>query len=301
MRTLIVLLSFTLAFYQCKEAKPNNESPESPASEAGMARLARVPDSWVQNRVKSAKNKLLATKAGSIVWEGMQAHGGLEQWYTNGPLSFHFNYQPLDGGTQRNTFQAIDTWRNHARHFKAGDSTAQYGWNGKVAWKKARDSIAFPYDVRFWALTPYYFAGLPFVLDGEGVNLEKLRAKNFKGESYDVVKVTFDPGTGDAPDDYYILYFHPDTHRLKVIRYIVSYPAYFKKGEHMPEKFMEVLGEQISGGIVFPQQYRTYWLTEEELPGEYITDITLASIEFLPDLETVFFEVPEGADIIDTL
>ncbi len=241
------------------------------------------------------------TEAGKLVWESMQAHGGLDRWYANGPLSFQFNYQPLGEGTQRNTYQAIDTWRNQARHFKVGDSTAQYGWDGKVAWKIAADSTVFPYDVRFWALTPYYFSALPFVLDGEGVHLEKLPPKAYKGTSHDAVKVTFAPGTGDAPDDYYILYFHPESHQLKVIRYIVSYPAYFKKGEHMPEKFMELEGEQNAGGILFPQGYKTYWLMENELPGEYITRITLSGLAFLPGLPASFFEVPRGAETIDSL
>ncbi len=300
MKPLISMLTLGILMICCKEQNTSAASALKPDSES-LVVAARVPDSWIQKRVKSAKDRLESSEAGRIVWAGMQAHGGLERWYTNGPLSFHFNYQPLGEGTQRNTFQAIDTWRNHARHFKAGDSTAQYGWNGKVAWKKAQDSTAFPYDVRFWALTPFYFTGLPFVLDGDGVNLEKLPVKSFNGVAYEAVKVTFDPGTGDAPDDYYILYFHPDTHEMKVIRYIVSYPAYFKKGEHMPEKFMELLGRQEIGGILFPEGYKTYWLNEDEGPGEYITNITLARVAFLPKLEAAFFEVPEGSQILDSL
>tara|TARA_R110001606_G_scaffold194682_1_gene342402 strand:- start:499 stop:657 length:159 start_codon:yes stop_codon:yes gene_type:complete len=52
------------------------------------------------------------------------------------------------------------------------------------------------------------------MLDGEGVNLELLPQVNYKDISQDVVKVTFDSGTGDAPDDYYILYMDAKTHLL---------------------------------------------------------------------------------------
>lgn len=73
-----------------------------------------------------------------------------------------------------------------------------------------------------FGLNPIYFLGQPFILDGEGVHLERLAETVYKDTSQDVIKVTFDAATGDAPDDYYILYFQEDTHHLSAIRYIVS-------------------------------------------------------------------------------
>jgi len=167
------------------------------------------------------------------------------------------------------------------------------------AWVQAKDSTAFAYDTRFWALTPIYFLGQPFILDGEGVNLELLPKKIYREKNNDVVKVTFDPGTGDAPDDYYILYFDVDTHRLSVIRYIVSYPAYFKKGEHLPEKFMDLSEYKTINGITLPTYYKTHWLAEGEQPGEYITKIEVSDIEFVKNLGEDFFKGPEGANIME--
>ena len=230
----------------------------------------------------------------------MEAHGGLEKWYKNGPISFRFNYQPLDGSTQRDTYQTIDTWRSKARHYNVGDSTSQYGWNGKNAWLMA-DSTTFKYNTRFWSLTPYFFTAQPFALDGNGVNLELLTPKIFNGKLQDVVKVTFDAGTGDSPDDYYVLYFDNETHKMGVIRYIVSYPAYFKNGGNSPEKLMELFGEQIVDGISFPKSYKTHWLSPEETAGEHITSITLSAIKFRPDIEADFFDIPLEAKILEGL
>ena len=293
----IAILSFIL-FSACKEqSKPIEKGLE--AIEEKLKENTLAPTLWVNSRVLKAKNRLEKTEAGKVVWNAMEAHGGLKKWFTNGALSFRFNYKPLDGSTQRDSYQTIDTWRNRAKHTSVIDSEAHFGWNGKTAWVKAKDSTAFVYDTKFWALTPIYFLGQPFILDGEGVNLELLTQKLYKEKNNDVVKVTFDSGTGDAPDDYYVLYFDADSHQLSVIRYIVSYPAYFKDGGHLPEKFMDLSDYKTVGGITFPTLYKTHWLAENEQPGEYITKIEVSDIEFVKNIKEDFFEVPEGAKIIE--
>lgn len=294
-KILIVLV--LMAAVGCKQESKTEEEAASTPTNTEITRY--MPESWIKNRVEKAKSKLEKSEAGKIVWSAMEAHGSLETWYSNGPLSFRFNYQPLDGSTQRDSYQTIDTWSNKARHTSATDSTAHFGWTGETAWIKAKDSTAFKYDTKFWALTPIYFLGQPFILDGVGVNLEVLPKKMYKNVSQDVVKVTFDAGTGDAPDDYYILYFREDNHQLSAIRYIVSYPEYFKDGGHLPEKFMEVIGENRVEGILFPTGYKTHWLTDDEEPGEYITKIDISNIHFEDNLEEGFFEVPEEAKVLE--
>lgn len=261
--------------------------------------LALKPDTWINERVANAKTRLESSDAGKIVWQAMEAHGGLKKYFQNGPLSFRFDYVPLDGSTRRYTYQTIDTWSNKARHWSPNNPNESFGWDGENAWKQVKDSTAFPFDMRFWALTPYYFLAQPFILDGEGVQLEKLEDKSHKGVSYDAVKVTFDAGTGDAPDDYYVLYFGKDNHKLAVIRYIVSYPQYFPEGGHLPEKLMELQGTTVVDGIEFATGYHTHWLTKDEKAGEHITTITVDTIKFSPDTKNTYFEIPEGAKIIE--
>lgn len=299
MKTVHIFFSLILVLLvsACKEQP---QKIEDAAMEKEMAKTnALVPASWVVQRVEKAKERLDQTPAGKIVWSAMEAHGGLEKWYNNGPLNFRFNYQPLSGSGQRDSYQTIDTWSNRAKHTSAADSTAHYGWNGKTAWVQAKDSLAFTYDTRFWALTPIYFLGQPFILDGQGVNLELLPQKIYKEKEYDLIKVTFDEGTGDAPDDYYILYFNTSSHQLGVIRYIVSYPQYFKKGEHLPEKFMDLSDYKTIDGITLPTLYKTHWTVEDE-PGEYVTKIDVSDIKFVKNpLENTFFDAPAGSKIIE--
>jgi len=288
---ITLILAAGTAVFSCKEKQT---SAEPVAIEETRQEVNAVPQSWVDKRVENAQERLASSDAGQVVWNAMEAHGGLERWFKNGPLAFRFNYQPLDGSTQRDSYQVVDTWRNRSLHHSIVDSAASYGWTGTEAWIKAKDTTAFAYDTKFWALTPLYLMGFPFVLDGEGVNLELLPQNTYKGKENDVVKVTFDAGTGDAPDDYYILQFDVDTHLLTATRYIVSYPEYFKKGEHLPEKFMEVGPLVTVDGILLPSGLKTHW-TKNDQPGEYLTKIEITDMHFKQELEEDFFAMPEGA------
>ncbi len=254
-------------------------------------------ESWIQERVGETDERLNSSPAGQKVWKAMEAHGGLQQWYANGPLQFHFNYQPLDGNTPRNTIQISDNWSAKASHKMAVDTSRQFGWDGSVAWALP-DASEIPFDARFWALTPYYFVGIPFVLGDEGVRLEALETDTLNGEQHDLIKVTFEDGVGDAPDDYYILYLNPDSGKVAAYRYVVSYPAYFPDGGHTPEKIMVLDGEQEVNGIFFPEGYETF-MWEDQQKGDYVTNITLSDLSFLPDLPQTYFEVPRGAEVIE--
>lgn len=282
----------------CKQGEKQATGELQTSEVANHKKPSGVPSSWIARRVAKASERLQASNAGKIVWKAMEAHGGLAEWYTNGPISFRFTYTPLDGGTVRDSYQTIDNWRNLARHFSVADSSDQFGYTGDTHWTMVRDSTVFPYDTKFWALTPYYFLAQPFVLDGEGVQLEQLPDLVFEGRPQSVVKVGFEPGTGDAPDDYYILYFDKEDHLLRVIRYIVSYPEYFKDGGHSPEKFMVLTGSQNSGDFILPTGYRTYWTAANDTRGAEITRIIVGPVDFGTRVSAGFFDKPTEAKVL---
>ena len=61
---------------------------------------------------------------------------------------------------------------------------------------------------------------------------------------------------------------------------------------------MEVVGENMVDGILFPTSYKTHWLTKDEKPGEYITQIDVSNVSFENDLPKDFFDVPKDAKIL---
>ncbi|QDG53170.1 hypothetical protein FIV42_21210 [Persicimonas caeni] len=301
---LVLVAAFALAACQSTpEAQPQQDPVEEEAAEEVAEEFddqnATPPENWVTERVAESKERLQATEAGTLVWKSIEAHGGLQRWFENGPLHFRFDYRPLGEGKPRDTYQTVDTWSSRARHQMADDRDVEFGWDGEQAWQKPADAdIAL--NPRFWALTPYYFVAMPFVLGDPGVNLELVGDEELQGQTYEVVKATFSAGTGDAPDDYYVLYFHPDTHKLRALRYVVSYPGFFPEGGHTPEKLMIYEGEQTVDGITFAKNFPTHkWDTEAAKPLDKVTAIEMSDVEFRPGTPQAYFEMPEGAKALE--
>ena len=253
---------------------------------------------WVAERVAASEQRLAAQgEAGQMIAESIRTHGGLERWFSNGPLAFRFRYAPVGDRPARDTYQVIDTWSSRARHHVHGAPDEEFGWDGQVAWQTYDAEAIKP---RFWALTPYYFVGIPFVLADEGVILERAGEQTFEGQRYDLVKASFAEGTGDAPDDYYIVYLEPQSRRVAGVRYIVSYPGFFPEGGHSPEKLMKYDGAQTVGGIVFAETFRTFkWDPQTEQVGELVTNSEMSKVSFEPDTPSSFFAPPEGATVLE--
>ncbi|MEL6561032.1 MAG: DUF6503 family protein [Bacteroidota bacterium] len=295
---------YTLAFLFILAACSTPEQQSAPVTEKEVTKpytLAKPKSEWVKERVAASKQRLESTPGGKLVWNAMEFHGGLANWWNNGPLYFRFNYQPKPGtGTPRDTYETADYWTSKTRHQRVSNPAEEYGWDGKVSWRFPKE-VEIPYNTRFWSLTPYYFAGMPFVFADEGVNLTQEANQTYEGTDYHIVRATFGEGVGDAPDDYYVLYIDPETFRLSAIRYVVSYPAYFKKGEHPQEKFMTYEGQQEISGIIFPKEHRTFMWEADGSIGEYVTDITLSDVAYKPDTEQSYFEMPAKSFVMDGL
>lgn len=257
---------------------------------------ARPPKSWVEERVTGAKSRLQKSEAGQIVWKSIEAHGGLKRWYRNGPLHFRYDYQPESDRPDHDTVQTVDTWSARARHHVSEKPDREYGWDGDRAWFRPTDWER-PYDVRFWALTPYYFVGMPFVLADPGVNLEHEGTDTIEGNECEVIRATFGD-VGISPDDYYVLYIDDDDHVLRALRYIVSYDPFFDEREHSPEKLMTYDGKQVVDGIRFAESYRFFmWSPDDKTDTEVVTNAELSQVEFRPDLPGDHFDAPDDARI----
>jgi len=261
------------------------------------AQTVSPPSEWVADRVDGARERLAASEAGRLIWRSIEAHGGLEAWFANGPLAFRFDYRPVAGRAPIDTYQIVDTWRSRAWHRLTDHESVTFGWDGSNAWHHgAEDWSSHSINARFWALTPYYFVGLPFVLADDGVRLELAGETTFEARVYDLVRVTFEAGTGDSPDDYYIALIDRETHRFGGCIYIVAYPGFFPEGGHTPEKLFVYDGSQSVDGITFPERFRAFpW--SDGTAAELVTEATMSDVSFEPATEATLFSAPEGGTL----
>jgi hypothetical protein len=300
MRLLPALLLVTGLLAGC--ADPGSTSPPAESTVETTADLARPSDDAIATRIADATARLDSTEAGRLVLAAIDAHGGLETWYSNGPVHFRYTYNRLGGGPPIDTRQTIDTWSSRAVHEVVGDTassrTARFGWTGEEAWVSGTDSL--PTNARFWALTPYYFVAMPFVLADPGVNLETAGQMTAEGATYDLVYVTFAPGTGDAPDDYYYLLLDPETRQVGGVRYIVSYPGFFPEGGTSPERLMLYDGAQTASGITLQEGFRSFAWTDAGM-GAPAAEGSVTDLRFVPDAPDSLFAMPPEAEIQDAM
>ncbi|MEM1117765.1 MAG: hypothetical protein AAF845_08300 [Bacteroidota bacterium] len=262
--------------------------------------LARPADRDVDARVAEATDRLGGSEAGQRVLAAIDAHGGLAAWYGGGPLRFRYTYTRLDSLGQPtsaiDTRQLVDPWASRAVHTLADDEAVSFGWTGTEAWVKP-EGAELPTNARFWSLTPYYFVGIPFVLADPGVQHAMASADSVEGQPVDVVRITFEPGTGDAPDDYYDLLLDPETDRVRGVRYVVSYAAFNPDGGHTPETRMLYDGAQTVGAMTLQEGFRSF----DSASGRPKARGTVTEAAFAPETPASAFGVPEGAAVLDGL
>ncbi|MFG0317105.1 MAG: hypothetical protein ACF8XB_07530 [Planctomycetota bacterium JB042] len=287
-----------LAAAGCDGGSPEGTSAAAPVTTATERDgIGPVPTDWVEARAEASERRLTDSPAGALVWRSIEAHGGLKGWLAHGTVEFEFDYAPVgDPAARRHSFQEIDLWSSRGRHRELGENPdAEFGFDGDVAW--ITPSVdAFPSPPDFWTMTPYYFLGIPFVMADPGTRFERLEDAPLGDVTHRLVKVTFDPGTGDAPDDYYVLYIHPETFRIGGLRYVVSYPGFFPEGGHTPEKLM-VYGEYHEvGGLLISQRYDTYaWDAAAGVRGAKVTDVSASRVRLGRRYPKDAFDPPEGS------
>lgn len=226
--------------------------------------------------------------------DAYNAHGGLETFKEYSVVEYDLKDLPFSPVGVLNDHQLIDL---NSRHILITSDTYKIGFDGTEAWITPNtEALGIP--PRFYSSTPFYFFGLPFLFADPGTNLESQGTKDLDGKEYNVVKVTYDQGIGDTPDDDYVAYIDKDTNQLKLVHYIVTYPPLMQgKSIEELERHAAVYDEwQEVDGLVVPKKISFYVWTEDGLGDESLGSIRFENVSFSkksPD--PAIFKKPEGA------
>ena len=222
----------------------------------------------------------------------IEAHGGMERWANAPTVSFTDEFRPGEATSGPRTRVTVEQGPRRA-YLDVLGSDMRVAWDGERAWS---ENWAMPMPPRFLALLDYYFLNLPWLASDPGVNLSEVSEGQIPGDptEYRTVKMTFDPGTGDTPDDYYVLYVDPETDRLKATEYIVTYRAVLGEGEESTTPHLLVYDEWTEvGGLTVPTHYTIY-----EGDAVYATN-QIRDWSFTEPFDASRMEMPEGA-VVDT-
>lgn len=147
-------------------------------------------------------------------------------------------------------------------------------------------------SVRFDAFTWSYFFLFPYKLSDPGTIWNAYTNKEKDLENYNTEKLTFKSGTGDAPDDWYVVYANKKTNLLEKAAYIVSVKAGKEEAEKDPHA-IQYLDYKTVDGIPMATKW-VFWGWED---GKGLTNklglATLSDIKFVK-VDADYFKA--GAD-----
>lgn len=219
--------------------------------------------------------------ARELVMESIEAHGGKDAWYGNGQLQFRWKYHMTDKGPEAvvDTVQTVDPSTMAVVHEVVGKDL-RFGMNGGEVWIRP-EGAEFTPPPRFWALTPFYFVGIPFVFNDANAHFELLpETMEFEGVDYTQVKVTYDAAAGDSPDDYYVLLIDPGSKLVRGTYYIVTSELVAPEGPG-PAKFLTLDELHDVGGVLLAGGHRTFRMEDGKI-GEQMRHTEVEGLKWLP-------------------
>ena len=170
------------------------------------------------------------------------------------------------------------------------------GFDGKEVWV-APNKMAYgegKRSARFYHNLNFYFFAIPFVLADPGINYGVLPQDTIMGKMYDVLKIAYQDGVGDAPEDYYITYSDPDSHQLEWLLYTVTYYSGEKSDRFNCINYAE--WKEVSG-LVVPTKMIGYRYSDGQV-GEKRYEKLFSDISFSKaTLDQNQFEMPDVAEI----
>ncbi len=155
---------------------------------------------------------------------------------------------------------------------------------GKGIPEKAKGSA------RFHIFTWPYFLGLPYKLNDGGTVWSEFSDQKWGTGNLATGKLSFESGTGDAPDDWYIVYKNED-HLLEGAAYIVSYGKGKEAAEKEPHAIKYNDYEMIEG-IPFSKNWTFHMWSLTEGYTKEIGLVKVSNIQFLTETD---FTIPEGS------
>ncbi|MCW2118785.1 hypothetical protein [Flavobacterium sp. 7A] len=135
-------------------------------------------------------------------------------------------------------------------------------------------------SVRFDAYTWAYFFMFPYKMSDGGTIWTPYDNKGTNKDLFETQKLTFESGTGDAPDDWYVVYSNKETHLIEKLAYIVTIKTKKEDAEKQPHGIQYKKFETVDG-VPFATEWQFCSWNEKDEFGETIGNASLSNIKFI--------------------
>lgn len=212
----------------------------------------------------------------SMVFE---AHGGYDNWSKLKTLYYE----------NGNSKTLVDLQNRYTRI----DSENQtVGFDGEKVWVYPASENADRQRMRYNLM--FYFYAFPFVAGDPGINYEAMDLVRLDGKAYNTVKVTYNSGVGDSPNDSYIICSDPQTNQMQWLMYTATFGGAPRDSYNL----IKYEGWTEMGGVLLPTSLQWYQFVDGVVGaprGEANIFKNIQVSESHPAMEN--FEMPEGASV----
>lgn len=215
------------------------------------------------------------------------AHGGLDKWNAMNTLKFTM---PKEAGNE------VTTTHLKSRKSLIDMPKHTLGFDAESVWLKNKDTVTYKGNAKFYYNLMFYFYAMPFVLADDGIIYEDVNPLVFEGKTYPGIKISYESGIGESPEDEYILYYDSETNKMEWLSYTVTY---FSKQKSKKFRFIKYSNWQVVEGLLLPETL-TWYNYENNVPTTKRNDVKFVDV-VLSKLEpnASLFEIPEGAKVIN--
>ncbi len=234
-----------------------------------------------------------------LVEQMVAAIGGIDKLHSLKDVEYTYTYQDLttnqkDVSIERYIFEGELSWAKFETREKVVlpqmPGEMFQGYNGSESWmtidgKLVEGDPQMAKFCDFLRKTNYYWFTMMFKLLDPGLNYEYNGTKNVNGIDYNLVKIAFGEGIGDAQDTY-VLYINPET---KLVDQFLFTVMDFGAAE---PRLMKVEYEEVQG-VKLPARrkyVRANWQGEPQ-NDEWTAEIS-TNIKFNNGFDRSMFEKP---------
>ncbi|WP_136479926.1 DUF6503 family protein [Cognatitamlana onchidii] len=215
-----------------------------------------------------------------------KAHGGLDRWNALRTLQFTMN---KPNGKE----VTLTDLRN--RKSLISTNKFQIGYNGTDVWIN-QDSLHYKGDPKFYYNLMFYFYAMPFILADSGINYENVEPLEFEGATYPGIKISYDAGVGESPEDEYVLYYHPETYKMAWLGYTVTF---FSKEKSKEFHFIKYGNWQDVEGMLLPETI-SWYNYDNNLPTTKRNDLQFVDVKVSKEKpDQTAFNPPQDSEIIE--
>ncbi len=214
------------------------------------------------------------------------AHGGLEAWQQMQTLKFTMAKNNGDEVT-------ITDLKNRKSKIEMPKHTI--GYDGKEVWLLNKNGSVYKGNPKFYYNLMFYFYAMPFVLADDGITYKDVEQLNFEGKTYPGIKISYESGVGESPDDEYILYYDSQTNQMTWLGYTVTY---FTKEKAKEFHFIKYSNWQNINNLTLPKTL-TWYNYENNQPTTKRNDVEFSQVMATQlKMDDAVFEKPKDAELV---